>query len=185
AFPYGIRINATDKLEGGLTQNEAVEVVRLLDKSTVDLIDVSGGTYFPGAPSSSDNAATSGPYFVEFGKRAKAVTSIPIMVTGGFKTCEEALVAMSAGAADEIGLARAMALNPSLANSWLSDAGCDPDHPRFAQTVPGGVTAWYSMRLTALGEDREGAFDQDLPAALQDDDARDARRCVSWRARLA
>ncbi|MGV6812302.1 MAG: oxidoreductase, partial [Brevirhabdus sp.] len=53
AFPYGIRINATDKLEGG------------------------------------------------------------------FKTREEALVAMSAGAADAIGLARAMALNPSLANSWL------------------------------------------------------------------
>lgn len=185
AFPIGIRINATDKLEGGLTQDEAVEVVRLLNETSVDLIDVSGGTYFPGAPSSSDSASTSGPYFMEFGKRARAVTSIPIMVTGGFKRRDHAVAAVLDGAADAVGLARTMALDPSLANRWLSARGGDPAFPRFNRTVPGGVTAWYSMRLTALGEDREGDFDQDLPTALSEYAARDARRCEAWRERFA
>ena len=47
AYPVGIKINSTDKLEGGLTGSDALEVVRLLDQTSVDLIDVSGGTYFP------------------------------------------------------------------------------------------------------------------------------------------
>lgn len=81
AFPIGIKINSTDKLVGGLTEDEALDVVRLLDKTSVDLIDVSGGTYFPGAPSSSDGNSTSGPYFLDFAKQAKATTSTPIMLT--------------------------------------------------------------------------------------------------------
>ena len=44
SFPVGIKINSTDKLEGGLTEDDALEVVRLLDQTSVDLIDTSGGT---------------------------------------------------------------------------------------------------------------------------------------------
>ena len=54
SFPVAIKINSTDKLEGGLTEIDAFEVVRMLDKTSIDLIDISGGTYFPGAKSSSD-----------------------------------------------------------------------------------------------------------------------------------
>jgi 2,4-dienoyl-CoA reductase-like NADH-dependent reductase (Old Yellow Enzyme family) len=43
SFPVGIRINSTDQLEGGLTQVDALEVVRLLDQTSIDLIDISGG----------------------------------------------------------------------------------------------------------------------------------------------
>lgn len=151
-FPVGIRINATDKLVGGLNEDEALQVVRLLDNTSIDLIDVSGGTYFPGAPSSSDSASSSGPYFLDFSKRAKAITSIPIMLTGGFKTRDEAVSAVHTGAADAVGLARSMVLNPALPNTWLGEPNNDPKFPRFDATVPGGVTAWYSMRLTALGD---------------------------------
>lgn len=184
AFPIGIRINATDKLVGGLTEEDALEVVRLLSLTSVDLIDVSGGTYFPGAPSSSEGASASGPYFLDVAKRAKAITSIPIMLTGGFKTRQQAAMAVQSGAADAVGLARPMALNPSLANSWLGDASSDPDFPVFDKTVPGGVTAWYSMRLTALGKDTEASFNQGLPEALEDYEARDEERCHRWQRRF-
>ena len=33
SFPVGIKINSTDKLEGGLTEADALEVVRLLDRN--------------------------------------------------------------------------------------------------------------------------------------------------------
>lgn len=184
SFPIGIKINSTDKLEGGLTTDDALDVVRMIDKTSVDLIDISGGTYFPGAPSSSDGTSSSGPYFVEFARRAKEITSIPIMLTGGFESRAQAVQALQDGSADAIGLARAMALNPALATVWLSDAGGDPEFPRFDNPPRGGVTAWYSMRLTALGEDREDQFTQSPAEALQAYDSRDAGRCDIWRNRF-
>nr|WP_282061612.1 NADH:flavin oxidoreductase/NADH oxidase family protein [Roseobacter litoralis] len=184
AYPVGIRINATDKLEGGLTHHDALEVVRLLDDTSVDLIDISGGTYFPGAASSSDELAASGPYFTDFGKKAKTVTSVPIILSGGFETRDQALKALQGGAADAISLGRAMVLNPAIANAWQSAAGGDPAFPRFVSPPRGGVTAWYSMRLTALGEDAEHLFDPSPLEALEAYDRRDALRCEIWRQRF-
>ena len=181
AFPIGVKINATDKLEGGLTEDEALEAVRRLDRSTVDLIDISGGTYFPGAKASSDGVSDSGPYFLGFARRAKAVTAVPLMLTGGFARRAEAADAIASGAVDLVGLARAMVMEPALAAVWLSEAGGDPAFPAFEAPPRGGVTAWYSMRLTALGEDKEDSFSLDPQSALEIYEARDAERCPRWR----
>ena len=184
SFPIGIRINSTDQLAGGLTEADALAVIRLLDQTSIDLIDISGGTYFSGAKASSEGTSR-GPYFLDFARRAKAVTRVPLMVTGGFKKREQAIDALASGAADMVGLARAMVLNPGLADAWLSEAGGDPDFPEFDSVVPGGITAWYTLRLTALGEDRENAFALDLPSALRLYEARDAERCVKWQAKFS
>ena len=184
-YPVGIRINSTDKLEGGLTTDDAFEVVRLLNNTSVDLIDISGGTYFPGAASTSDGTSSSGPYFANFAKQAKELTDIPIVVTGGFETREQVVRALQDGAADAISLGRAIILNPSLANAWLSDAGGDPEFPVFDAPPRGGVTAWYSMRLTALGEDNECQFDLSPADALEAYEARDVKRCEIWRNRFS
>ena len=184
SFPVGIKINSTDRLVGGLAEGDALEVVRMLDRTSIDLIDISGGTYFPGAASSSEGTSSSGPYFIDFAMRAKKVTSIPLMVTGGFETREQAVDAIRNGYADAVSLARAMALNPSLANTWLSNEGGDPDFPVFDTPPRGGVTAWYSMRLTALGEDDEHQFDLTPAAALAAYEARDSERCMKWQERF-
>jgi len=141
SFPIGVKINSTDKLEGGLTGVDALEVVRLLDQSSVDLIDISGGTYFPGAKASSDGVSDSGPYFLDFARRAKRVTDVPLMLTGGFERREQAVDAVTSGAVDVVSLARAMVLNPRLADVWLTEDGGDPDFPVFASPPRGGVTA--------------------------------------------
>jgi 2,4-dienoyl-CoA reductase-like NADH-dependent reductase (Old Yellow Enzyme family) len=151
----------------------------------VDLIDISGGTYFPGAASSSEGTSSSKPYFIGFARQAKKITSIPIMLTGGFETRDQAAKALADGSADAIGLARAMVLNPSLAKTWLSDAGGDPEFPTFDAPTKGGATAWYSMRLTALAEDREGRFDLSPADALETYETRDAERCETWRKRFS
>jgi 2,4-dienoyl-CoA reductase-like NADH-dependent reductase (Old Yellow Enzyme family) len=82
SFPVGIRINSTDNLEGGLTEDDALEVVRILDQTSVDLIDISGGTYFPGAKERVDGSSEDEPYFLGFAGRARTVTDVPLMVTG-------------------------------------------------------------------------------------------------------
>jgi 2,4-dienoyl-CoA reductase-like NADH-dependent reductase (Old Yellow Enzyme family) len=179
-FPIGIKINSTDKLEGGLTEDDALNLVRILDETSIDLIDISGGTYFPGAKASSDGSGE-GPYFLDFSKKAKELTKIPLTVTGGFKKREQAVNAVASGAADMVGIARAMVLNPRLAESWLAENSGNPEFPKFNTPPPGGVTAWYTMRLTALAEDQENMFTLDLPTALRTYEERDAQRCIKWK----
>ncbi|MEM7490419.1 MAG: oxidoreductase [Pseudomonadota bacterium] len=182
-FPVGVKLNATDQLEGGLTEEDALDVVAALDGAGIDLLDISGGTYFPGATAASD-AVGSGPYFLDFARRARARTTVPIMVTGGFKTRAQATDALATEYVDVIGLARAVILDPALPRRWRGEAGVDPAFPRFADPPAGGITAWYTMRMTALGEDREGDPPQDLGAAIDAYDRRDACRVPVWRARF-
>lgn len=185
SLPIGIKINSTDNLEGGLTQDDALQVVRLLDQTSVDLIDISGGTYFPGAKVTSDGVSDSGPYFLDFARRAKGVTDVPLMLTGGFRKREQAVDAVTSGTVDMVSLARAAILNPGLAKVWLSEEGGDPEFPSFNSPPPGGVTAWYTMRLTALGEDREDTFTLDPQSALHVYEERDAQRCIKWRRKFS
>ncbi len=181
SFPIGIKINSTDKLEGGLTETDALEVVRLLDRTSVDLIDISGGTYFPGAKSSSEGAAGGGPYFLEFARRAKKVTDVPLMLTGGFKKRRQAVDAVAINAADMVSLARAMVICPRLAEIWLTEDGGDPEFPKFESPPQGAITAWFTMRITALGQDNEERFALNPQCALRDYEKRDAERCIKWR----
>ena len=184
-YPIGIRINSTDKLVGGITEVEALEVITLLDQTSIDLIDISGGTYFPGAKASSEGSVSGGPYFLEFAKSAKQQTQIPLMLTGGFKTRQQAVDALQSGTVDMIGLARAMVLNPQLPKNWFNEVAYNMTDgvkfPTFKSPPIGAITAWYTLRLVAIAEDKEDQFDVDLLAALRIYEARDAERCSLWR----
>ncbi|MCJ8339173.1 MAG: NADH:flavin oxidoreductase/NADH oxidase family protein [Pseudomonadales bacterium] len=184
SFPIGIKINSSDQLEGGLTPADALEAIRMLDRTSIDLIEISGGTYFPGVQPNSGSPG-GGAYFVEFCQRAQHVTSVPLVATGGFKTRTQALSSLSSGAVDMVGVARAMILNPALANSWLSETAGDPDFPRFEAPPLGGVTAWYTTLLTAVGNDNESNFALDISSAIRLYEERDALRCVKWRKKFS
>jgi 2,4-dienoyl-CoA reductase-like NADH-dependent reductase (Old Yellow Enzyme family) len=180
-FVVTIKLNATDQLDGGLSEDDALCVIGALDKTAIDLIDISGGTYFPGAKSASDRAGA-GPYFLVFAKRARTRTTKPLMITGGFKTRDQAEAAMTSGAVDLIGLARALVLDPSLPNHWQQDRNADPIFPRFPHAPEGGITVWYTMGMTALAEGRELSQPRtdDLRQVLAAYDARDAKRTAVW-----
>ena len=156
-----------------------MNVVEALDQTSVDVIDISGGTYFPGATAASDGAGK-GPYFIEFAKRARGVTSKPFMLTGGFKTRAQAEDALASGAINIVGLARALVLEPSLPNLWKTDQKPEPTFPRFVDAPEGGITAWYTIRLTEIGADKETAEVGDLGQAIQDYEARDKARTEIW-----
>ena len=180
-FPISIKFNATDNLDGGLVEDDAYEVVRMLDNTSVDLIDISGGTYFPGAKASSDAPSSGGPYFIEFARRARNATKKPIQLTGGFETRDHAIEAVDGGAIDMCGLARANVLMPDLANTWLFGGGASPEFPIFDSPPQGGVTAWYTMRINALGTNAEDTFSMDPHEAMRLYKERDAERAVRWR----
>ena len=178
-FVVAVKLNSTDQLEGGLSEEDALKVVARLDNTGVDLIDISGGTYFPGAKSASDSAG-GGPYFLPFVCRARELTCKPLMLTGGFKTGEQAESALRQGNTDVIGLARLLALDPALADKWRSGLSGDPVFPQFSQPPEGAITAWYTMRLTQLGEDRDAEPELDLLAASSAYEQRDQERAAIW-----
>ncbi len=164
-FPIGVKLNSSDQLEGGLTEEEALQVVAALDGVGIDLIDISGGTCFPGARAASDGAGA-GPCFLDFARRARKLTGKPLMLTGGFKTRAQADEAVASGAVDVVGLARALALEPALPDLWRKGRMPAPAFARFANPPEGGVTAWCTMRLAALAEGREGPDPDDLEHAI-------------------
>ncbi|WP_243612547.1 NADH:flavin oxidoreductase/NADH oxidase family protein [Shimia aestuarii] len=178
-FPVGIKLNATDQLEGGFAEDEALDVIAAMDKRDIDLIDISGGTYFPGAASSSDRAG-SGPYFLDFAGRARSKTNIPLMVTGGFKTLAQAESAVAEGKADLVGLARALVVEPELPSYWLAGQRAAPLFPRFKAPPEGGVTAWYTMQLTRHAQGAAALSPEDMDAAIEAYARRDEARREVW-----
>ena len=183
-FPIGIKLNATDQLEGGFAEDESLEVIAAVDHMAIDLIDISGGTYFPGAASSSDRAG-SGPYFLEFAGRARQKTKIPLMVTGGFKTIAQAESAIVDGKADLIGLARALVVDPELPSFWLSGQRDEPRFPRFQNPPEGSVTAWYTMQITQNAKGEPALASSELEAAISEYESRDEVRRRLWNSRLS
>lgn len=183
-FPIALKLNSSDQLEGGFDEEDALRVVKALDRSSVDIIDISGGTYFPGAKSASDGAGP-GPYFIDFAKRARLMTSKPLMLTGGFKTRAQAEDAVASGVVDVVGLARALVLEPSLPDLWSADQKPEPVFPRFSDAPEGGITAWYTMRLTEIGADKDTRVFSDLGQAIRDYEARDKSRTEIWLSHFA
>lgn len=178
-FAIGLKINATDQLEGGLTEVDSLAAIEMLGQTSVDLIAISGGTYFPGAASSSDRVST-GPYFADFARQARSVTDAALMLVGGVKTRSQAAELVASGEVDLVGLARSMVLEPELPERWLGPDSADPEFPAFVSPPSGGVTAWYTMRITALAEGSEESFDPSLPQAIEKYEARDAARVPGW-----
>jgi hypothetical protein len=102
------------------------------------------------------------------------------MLTGGFKTRRQAEDAVASGAVDIVGLARALVLEPSLPDLWKADQTPEPIFPRFPDAPEGGITAWYTMRLTEIGADKATPAAGDLGQAMRDYEVRDKTRTEVW-----
>ena len=118
-FPIAVKLNSSDFVQGGFTLDESVQVVRWLGDAGVDLLEVSGGTYeqlefFKGHDPSEirDSTRSREAMFLEYAKSIKAVATMPIMVTGGFRTRAGMQAALTEGHTDMIGVARPFCLDP-------------------------------------------------------------------------
>lgn len=119
-FSVGVKINSADFQRGGFDSGDALEVVKMLNSSGVDLIELSGGTYeapaMQGATRDGRTLAREA-YFLEFARDIAKVAQVPIMTTGGIRRREVAENVLSQGVS-VVGLATALAMDPSLPLSW-------------------------------------------------------------------
>lgn len=133
-YPVAVKLNSDDFRKGGFTHEECLRVVEWLNAETVDLLEISGGTYeqprLIGFKGRSDDAVPVRPssrareaYFLEYAPAIRRVARMPLMVTGGFRTragMSAALGADGAGDCDVIGLGRPLISNPAFPRQLLA-----------------------------------------------------------------
>lgn len=101
-FVVTLRLGGADYMEGGSRPEELPQAVELLQQAGLDGISFSGGMcifFRPGHPEPG--------YFAELSKAAKETARIPVLLTGGIETGEQAEHFLATGQADLIGLGRA------------------------------------------------------------------------------
>jgi len=103
----GIRINATDWMEGGWTPDDAVGYARELQRLGFDFICVSSGATVPHAK------IPVGPAFqVPFAEKIKKEVGIKVRAVGMIADPEQAEEIVASGKADMVAMARAFLDNP-------------------------------------------------------------------------
>jgi len=106
-FPVFVRLGGCDYMEGGSTEEDAAEAAKLLEIYGADLIDVSGGMCSYRRPDHTEPG-----YFGSMSKKIKEAVSIPVIVTGGVETMDQAERLIQDGAADLVGVGRALLKDP-------------------------------------------------------------------------
>ena len=179
SFPIGVKLNSADFQKGGFAFEDSVIVAGWLEAAGVDLLEISGGSYeqpammdiagmeAPDAPAQKASTAAREAYFVDFAKTMRASLTMPLMVTGGFRTRRAMNTALEQGGADVIGLGRPLCVDTAgpakllaganeldrwenklrLLPPWLSFLG----GLKMMRAVEGfAVTYWYYAQIDAI-----------------------------------
>ncbi|MGK0138521.1 MAG: 2,4-dienoyl-CoA reductase-like NADH-dependent reductase (Old Yellow Enzyme family) [Algoriphagus sp.] len=127
-FPIGIKLNSADFQKRGFTEEESMEVVKILSKEGIDLIEISGGTYEAPAMMGKrhkESTVKREAYFMDYVEKARTITKTPLMLTGGFRTASIMKEAVASNQIDIIGLARPFCVFPNIANDIFSESRTD------------------------------------------------------------
>ncbi|MCB0632111.1 MAG: NADH:flavin oxidoreductase/NADH oxidase family protein [Saprospiraceae bacterium] len=163
-FPISIKINSADFQRGGFTEEASLEVIRLLSGEGVDLLEISGGTYEKAAMmghAQKESTRQREAYFSEFIVKARQATSIPLMLTGGFRSIEAMADALRRDELDIIGLARPFARNPQVAKELLEGKITSYPVPPVRVGIPAidrrGLldTIWHTLQLQRMGAGKD------------------------------
>ncbi|MEV7550156.1 NADH:flavin oxidoreductase/NADH oxidase family protein [Amycolatopsis sp. NPDC089917] len=121
SVPIAVKLNSADFQRGGFSEEDSLEVVRELGEAGIDLLEVSGGTYEKAAMMGSAKASTVSreAYFLDYAAKARQVTDVALMVTGGFTSPAGMADALRSGALDVIGLGRPLVVDPALPGRLL------------------------------------------------------------------
>ena len=174
SFLLAVKLNSADFQRGGFDADDALTVARALQAEGVQLIEVSGGTYenaamMSGTPKRASTAAREA-YFLEFAERFARELTVPIMLSGGFRTRQGMLEALRGGAVDLIGLARPLAHEPDLARRLLAgtaEASLVRRHTvghRVIDDLLDGL--WHQQQMARLGRGKPVRPERSAAVAL-------------------
>ncbi|WP_100179053.1 FAD-dependent oxidoreductase [Bradyrhizobium nitroreducens] len=111
-FPVICRINASDRVEGGLDLSESAEIAVALQASGVDAISVSNGIHASRPYAIVPQMSVERGCYAADSAHIKARVNVPVMVVGRINTPEVAEAMVRDGKADFVCLSRALIADP-------------------------------------------------------------------------
>ncbi|GEP24595.1 NADH:flavin oxidoreductase/NADH oxidase family protein [Lentilactobacillus diolivorans] len=118
-FPIGMKLNSTDFEPGGFSEDDSIKVVERMADLGINLIEISGGNYLNPTMSEGTQKGSNDAYFINYARKLKNLTSVPIALTGGFRTVATMEDALANEDTELIGLARPMVLQPDMPNQII------------------------------------------------------------------
>ena len=157
-FPIGIKLNSADYQKGGFSEEESMEVVKILSNEGIDLIEISGGTYEAPAMMGKRKESTikREVYFMDYIQKARKITNTPLMLTGGFRTTAVMKDAIVSNQLDIIGIARPFAVYPNIGNEIINESRTN-FNTEIKKTGLKGIDGamniiWYESQIKRLGK---------------------------------
>jgi 2,4-dienoyl-CoA reductase-like NADH-dependent reductase (Old Yellow Enzyme family) len=159
SFLLTVKMNVSDFQPGGLDASEALMVAKALENEGVHLIEFSGGTYESSAMidggTARDPSGGREAYFLDYAEQFARELTVPVMLSGGFRTRAAMIDAVETGVAAVIGLARPIAVEPDFPRRILDGT------TEVSLATPPKVGnkniddllsgAWYQEQIARLG----------------------------------
>lgn len=158
-FPVGVKLNSADFQKGGFSEEDSIRVIQALQEEGINLVEISGGNYENPSMVGADvkqSTLNREAYFLDYAEKAKALLSVPLVVTGGFRSASAMESALDSGATDMIGLARPLAVDPELSAKLLADS----EHRIDLKKLTTGIAkldfmamldiTWYEQQLARI-----------------------------------
>jgi 2,4-dienoyl-CoA reductase-like NADH-dependent reductase (Old Yellow Enzyme family) len=212
-YPIGIKLNSADFQRGGFSFEDSQIVAGWLDAASIDLIEISGGTYeqpsMTGADSENGGTApmvskasqARESYFASFGPQMrKHLKHARLMVTGGFRTAAGMVDAIASDGFDLVGLARPLCLAPDAPSALLRGDPVDLTQPdlrfgpgplgpkspvKLIRTLTGaGSATWYNEQIMRLVAGQEPEPRLGFLGAFVSTQRRDARMAKALAGRI-
>jgi len=159
-YPVSIKLNSADFQRGGFTEEESLATIQALDEVGIDLIEISGGTYEKpimqlGTPKESTISREA--YFLDFAKKVREQSKVPLMVTGGFRSLQGIESALLNNDLDFVGLGSIFAIEPLASKRLL--IGLETINQvkplttgfKFIDNLGALEITWYTRQMHRLG----------------------------------
>jgi len=166
-FPIAVKLNSADFQKGGFNSQDSLQVVQWLQDASVDLVEISGGTYEQPAMMGDNDAGLEEredqrlapstlareAYFVDFAKALQSMIQIPLMVTGGFRSRVAMTAAVESGAVQVIGLGRPMCVMTD-APKQLLEQGLNvlPSYENQIHLIPSWMSCLKKLKMVRMVE---------------------------------
>lgn len=160
-FPISVKLNSSDFQRGGFTEEESLQVIQMLE-GKIDLLEISGGTYEnlvfltrnEGQGNIKESTRKREAYFMAFSKKVRAISSLPLLITGGFRSFDFCNQVLENQELDLIGMARPFITNMDDIPAFLDQKVDQLDNlvirtgfKAFDSSAEGGFYARQLVRL--------------------------------------
>ncbi len=186
-FSVGVKLNSADFQGGGFKEEDAIRVIEILNKTNIDLLEISGGNYESPAMQGGESNGTKKreAYFLEFAKKARSIATMPLMSTGGFRSKNVMEDAIKSGALDVIGIAAPFAFEPDSASKLLSGKtnSVDIKIPNLSNPTFNSLSKMSAIRLQLrrMGQGKEPKLPKSLIGNLILDQIRSRRNAKRYK----